>query len=198
MLSHVRLFATSWTVVYQAPQSMEFSRQEYWSGLPFLSPGDLPDPEIEPGSPALQAYALLSEPPGKDAKSEAAYYSISRGSCKHINLCEEPAWIIPPSKVGAGIFTLQFPSFTAEGCFPAELLLSTSDFRAEQLCAESCASVGREEALSLYWSWDGECRGAAGKVPSVILSVLNWYSETSQGQLGTFSSYEMNPRQRVW
>ena len=44
---------------------MEFSRQEYWSGLPFPSPGDLPDPGIEPGSPALQADALLSEPPGK-------------------------------------------------------------------------------------------------------------------------------------
>ena len=52
-------------VAYQAPQSMQFSRQEYWSGLPFPSPGDLPDPGIEPWSPALQADALLSEPPGK-------------------------------------------------------------------------------------------------------------------------------------
>ena len=49
-LSRVRLFATPWTVAYQAPQSMEFSRQEYWSGLPFPSPGDLPNPEIEPTS----------------------------------------------------------------------------------------------------------------------------------------------------
>ena len=64
LLSHVWLFATPWTVAHQAPQSMEFSRQEYWSGLPFPSPGDLPDPEIEPGSPALQADALLSEPQG--------------------------------------------------------------------------------------------------------------------------------------
>ena len=63
-LSCVRLFATPWTVVHQAPPSMEFSRQEYWSGLPFPSPGDLPDPGIEPGSPALQADALPSEPPG--------------------------------------------------------------------------------------------------------------------------------------
>ena len=52
-------------MAYQAPLSMEFSRQEYWSGLPFPSPGDLPDPGIEPGSPALQADALPSEPPGK-------------------------------------------------------------------------------------------------------------------------------------
>ena len=65
LLSHVRLFATPWTVAHQAPPSMEFSRQEYWSGLPFPSPGDLPDPGIEPGSPTLQADALLSEPPGK-------------------------------------------------------------------------------------------------------------------------------------
>ena len=50
-LSRVQLFATPWTVAYQAPLSMGFSRQEYWNGLPFPSPGDLPDPGIEPGSP---------------------------------------------------------------------------------------------------------------------------------------------------
>ena len=64
-LSCVRLFATPWTVAYQAPPSRGFSRQEYWSGLPFPSPGDLPDPGIEPRSPALEADALTSEPPGK-------------------------------------------------------------------------------------------------------------------------------------
>ena len=64
-LSRVRLFATPWTVAYQAPLSMGFSRQECWSGLPFPSPGDFPDPGIEPRSPALQADALPSEPPGK-------------------------------------------------------------------------------------------------------------------------------------
>ena len=64
-LSHVRLFATPWAVAHQASPSMGFSRQEYWSGLPFPSPGDLPDPGIEPGSPALQADTLPSEPPGK-------------------------------------------------------------------------------------------------------------------------------------
>ena len=64
-LSHVQLFVTPRTVAYQAPPSMGFSRQEYWSGLPFPSPGDIPDPGIEPRSPALQADALTSEPPGK-------------------------------------------------------------------------------------------------------------------------------------
>ena len=64
-LSYVQLFATPWTVAYKAPPSMGNSRQEYWSGLPFPSPGDLPDPGIEPGSPTLQADALGSDPPGK-------------------------------------------------------------------------------------------------------------------------------------
>ena len=60
-LSRVQLFATLWTVVYQAPPSTEFSRQEYWTGLPFPFPGDFPDPGIEPGSPAVQA-DIPSEP----------------------------------------------------------------------------------------------------------------------------------------
>ena len=59
-LSHVRLFATPWTVAYQALPSMGFSRQEYWSGLLFPSPGDLPNPGIKPRSPALQAGALAA------------------------------------------------------------------------------------------------------------------------------------------
>ena len=58
LLSCVRLFATPWTVTYEVPPSVEFSRQEYWSGLPFPSPGDLPNPGIEPGSPVLQADAV--------------------------------------------------------------------------------------------------------------------------------------------
>ena len=60
-LSRVRLFATPWTVGYQAPPSLGFSRQEYWSGLPFPSPGELPDPGIEPRSPTLEADVLTSE-----------------------------------------------------------------------------------------------------------------------------------------
>ena len=62
-LSRVQLFATPQTVAHQASPSMEFSRQGHWSGLPFPSPGDLPDPRIKPGSPTLQADALPSEPP---------------------------------------------------------------------------------------------------------------------------------------
>ena len=64
----VVLFATLWTIVHQAPPSMGFSRQEYWSGLLFPSPGVLPDPGIEPRSRALQTEALTSEPTGKPQK----------------------------------------------------------------------------------------------------------------------------------
>ena len=84
VLSHVQLFATPWTVAHQAPLSMEFSRQEYWSrlpsptpgdvphlgielmsALPFPTPGDLPDPGIKPGSPALAGRFFTSEPSRK-------------------------------------------------------------------------------------------------------------------------------------
>ena len=71
--SPVLLFLTLWTVAYQAPPSIEFSRQEYWSGLPFPFPWDPPDPGIKPWSPAFQADTLTSEPPGKsspDTKSQ--------------------------------------------------------------------------------------------------------------------------------
>ena len=76
-LSHVQLFGTPWTVAYQAPPSMGFSRQENWSGLPFPSPGNLPDPGIKPGSPALEADALTSEPPGKP------YFNTHKYSKEH-------------------------------------------------------------------------------------------------------------------
>ena len=76
-LSRVRLFVTPWTVAYQAPLSMGFSRQQYWSGFPFLYPGDLPNPGIKPWSPALQTDALLSETPGKSLYS--LYMPINLG-----------------------------------------------------------------------------------------------------------------------
>ena len=84
-LSRVRLFATPWTVAYQAPPSMGFSRQEYWSGLPFPSPGDLPNPGIEPVSPALQTDTLPSEPPGKPCTSLVMLITVMFGS--HISVC---------------------------------------------------------------------------------------------------------------
>ena len=63
--SHNQLFVTPWTAAHQAPLFMRFSRQEFWNGLPFPSPRDLPDPGNKPGSPALWANSLPSEAPGK-------------------------------------------------------------------------------------------------------------------------------------
>ena len=80
---------TPWTVAHQAPLSRGFSRQEYWSGLPFPSPGDLPDPGIKPRSPALQADALTSEPPGKPKEKHrtgqkaGARNVLAKGSIKN-------------------------------------------------------------------------------------------------------------------
>ena len=65
LVTQMCLFVTPQIIAHQAPVFMEFSRQEYWSGLPFPSPGDLPDPGIEPRSPTLQADSLLSGPPRK-------------------------------------------------------------------------------------------------------------------------------------
>ena len=70
-LGRIQLFATPCTETYPAPPSMGFSSQEYWGGLPFPSPEDLPNPGIEPGFPALQADALPTEPPGKLKRREA-------------------------------------------------------------------------------------------------------------------------------
>ena len=74
----VQLFGISWTVACQAPSSMEFSRQQYWSGLPFPSPGDFPNPRIEPRSPALQADSLPPEPLEKPRSSIYYNYFLSR------------------------------------------------------------------------------------------------------------------------
>ena len=67
-LSHVQFFATPWTVACQASPSMEFSRQEYWSGLTFPTPGDLPDLKTEPASPELASRFFTTAPPGKPKK----------------------------------------------------------------------------------------------------------------------------------
>ena len=72
-----QLFVVAWTVACQAPLFMELSRQEYWSGLPFPSPGDLPSPRTEPRSPALQADPLPSQPPGKPKNTGRVAYPFS-------------------------------------------------------------------------------------------------------------------------
>ena len=80
LLSHVRLFVTLGSVAYQSPPSIEFSRQEYWSGLPFPSPGDPPNPGIEPRSPTLQSDTLLSKLPGKIEPLSERYNSVTKST----------------------------------------------------------------------------------------------------------------------
>ena len=91
LLSRVWLFATPWTVVYQAPLSIGFSRQEYWSGFPFPSPGDLPDPWIKPGSPTLQADTLSSEPLGKPM--EFNYTSVEKNITRQYWVLCWASWV---------------------------------------------------------------------------------------------------------
>ena len=81
-LSPVQPFVTLWTVAYQAPPSMGFFRQEYQSGVLFPSPGDLPSPGVKPGSPALQADTLTSEPPGKAAHKKGSLHQFIGDSLK--------------------------------------------------------------------------------------------------------------------
>ena len=83
-LNHVRIFATLWTVAYQAPPSMGFSKQEYWSGFPFPSPGDLPNTGIEPGPPALEADTLTSEPPACNAGDTGLIPGLGRSAGERI------------------------------------------------------------------------------------------------------------------
>ena len=130
MLSCVQLFETPWTVAYQAPPSMGFSRQEYWRGLPFPFPGNLLDPGIEPGSPAFQADALTSEPPGKPRQNKAprkdAHVQIPGACERHVTwlccaclvaqscptLCD-PMDCSPPCSSVRGIFQAKV---TGVGC----------------------------------------------------------------------------------
>ena len=101
--SVVRLFETPWTVAHQTPLSMGFSRQEHWSGLPFPSPGDLPNPGIKPRSLALQADSLLSEPPGK-------LYHLNTKICPFPGLLLLPHTVVPLPNPGHCHFPIHWPN----------------------------------------------------------------------------------------
>ena len=103
-LSRVRLLATPWTAAYQAPQSLGFSRQEHWSGLPFPSPGDLPEPGIEPRSPTLQTDALPSEPP---RKSNLDSIFKSRDITLPTKVCLVKAMVFPVVVYGCESWTVK-------------------------------------------------------------------------------------------
>ena len=120
LISCVQLFATTWTVAYQAPPSMGFSRQEYWSRLTFSSPVDLPKPGIKPRSPALQADTLPSEPPVKLDDTSIGYIYLERGlgvkvdwskdyesmSLSHVWLFETPGTVARQAPLSMGFSRL--------------------------------------------------------------------------------------------
>ena len=124
LLSHVWFFSTPWTVVYQAPLSLEFSRQDYWSELLFLSPEDLPNSSIKRGSPALKVISLPSKPPGKPTISQKVKMKVSRSCptlCDPMD-CSRPGSSVPgdfPGKnTGVGSCSL------LQGIFPGIKLRS--------------------------------------------------------------------------
>ena len=98
--------ATRWTVAHWAAPSMGLSRQEYWSGLPFPSAGDLPDPGIEPGSPTLQADTLTSEPPGKPPGSP---WEAPLGNQPTSTLSASPLWEERLTRASASDYCSLFP-----------------------------------------------------------------------------------------
>ena len=141
-LSCVWLFATPWTVAYQAPPSMGFSRQEDWSGLPFPSPGHLPTPGNKPGSPALQTDALPSEPPGKPGSCQIA---LQRG-----NSNSHSDW--PHLKV---YFPRQPPILwnfhLYQSCLFNKCLSNICKFQACSRLWEHCSEWKKKKSL-LFWS----------------------------------------------
>ena len=123
-ISRVRLCATPWTVARQAPLSMGFSRQEYWSGLSCPPPGELPNPGIEPRSPALQTESVPAEPPGKPPQRRLRCFklkgweSLEEGHLKtHRDSLTPPASGTQPAGRGSGrgrVPALEGPSLRAD------------------------------------------------------------------------------------
>ena len=164
-LSPVWIFVTPWTVVYQAPPSMGFSRQEYWSGLQFPSPRDLPDQGIEPGSPAFQADALTSEPPGKPMKNLVQLSSASLcnpmdctmpGFPVHYQLLELTQTHI--HQVGDAFSSSVFPfsshlwSFPESGSFPMSQFFASGGLSIGVSASASVLPMNIQDWFPLGWT----------------------------------------------
>ena len=146
-LSRVRLFATPWTLAYQAPPSMGFSRQEYWSGLPFPSPGDLPNPGIKPRSLTLQADALPSEPQEFAHRSTKTFSSVTQ-SCP--TLCDPMNHSMPGLPVHR-----QLPEFTQthdiESVMPSNHLILCRPLLLPPSVLLSIRVFSNESVLHIRW-----------------------------------------------
>ena len=143
LLSCVLLFATPWTVAYQALPSMGFSRQEYWSGFPFPSPGDLPNPGIEPGSPALQALLFyhLSYQQGPSLTLRA--YS---------NSCPLSWWCHPTITSSVVSFSSHLQSFPASGSFQMSKFFASSGQSIGVSASASALPMDIQDLFPLGWT----------------------------------------------
>ena len=154
-LSHVRLFAIPWTAAHQAPLSMGFSRQEYWSGLPFPSPGDLPHPGIKPRSPTLWTDALPSEPSGK---SKQKWKSLN-----HVWLFET-LWTIQSSgpNTGVGSLSLLQGIFSTQGLNPGLLHCRQILYQLSHKGSPSAMKLSLNKVA--LWGTGGCCRCSVAKL----------------------------------
>ena len=147
--------ATPWTIACQAPLSMEFSRQEYWSGFPFPSLGEFPDPGIEPRSPALQADTLLFGPPGK-----FPIFTVVECICRRYSPRIKGKNYIP-QKLRPGmeskpdfLFFMEIPRLTKLHieCFSWEWILLGS-WELKSRLGSVCSSAAGEDLGGLYFSF---------------------------------------------
>ena len=173
-LGRARLSATPWTAARQAPRSTKFSRQEYWSGLPFPSPGDLFNPRIEPGSLASQADSLPSEPPGKsDGTFSSVQFSSVSQSC--LTLCDPMNCSMPGFPVH-----YQIPAFTqthVESVMPSNhpilccpLLLLPSIFPSIRVFSNESVLLIR---WPKYWSFSFNI-SPSSEDPGLISFRMDW------------------------
>ena len=120
-LSRVWLFVTPWTVAHQAPLSMEFSRQEHWSGLPCPPPGDLPNPGIKPRSPTLQVVSLPTEPPGKPNNAPEVELNI----CLSHVLISRHIWVLQCQRETQKMISISLSFLSTLSCTHPTVKLSS-------------------------------------------------------------------------
>ena len=176
VLSHVQLFVTPWTVAHQGPLPMEFSRQEYSSGLPFPTPGKLPQPGIQPGSPVIAGGFFTTEPPGKPI------YHCQDSSLKNwleISLVVQWLRLCASTAGGVGLITgpgTKIPKATGSG--KATVLImslfkkpSVAPYYPHPLCPS-----WRRERLPTPVFWPGEFHGLCTLRGRKESEVTEWLS----------------------
>ena len=186
MLRCVQLFAAAGTVTLQAPLSMRFSRREYWSGLPFPSPGELPDLGIEPRSPALRADFLLSDPRGKptgpSGKSPDLYCLICKPVYLFVSLfivlvCSVAQWCptlcnpvdcSTPASLSFTIFESLLKLMSIELVMPSIISSSVVPFS----CPQSFQAPGSFPVSWLFAS-DGQYIGASASASVLPMNIQN-------------------------